>query len=101
MPATQRLTKPRSGGGLLLPRRKPPLTRRSVAYFCSGEHTHLHRVLGGETLTFEDGLYPIKRKGHIEEAYVTLCFSSLRTEAGAIGGILVTVFEITERSMLR
>ena len=41
MPATQRLTKPRSGGGLLLPRRKPPLTRRSVAYFCSGEHKGL------------------------------------------------------------
>ncbi len=36
--ATQ-LKKPRSGGGLLLLRRKAPLTRRSVAYFCSGAHT--------------------------------------------------------------
>jgi len=32
------LTKPRSGGGLLLLRRKAPLKRRSVAYFCSGAH---------------------------------------------------------------
>jgi hypothetical protein len=31
-------TKPRSGGGLLLLRRKAPLSRRSVAYFCSGAH---------------------------------------------------------------
>jgi hypothetical protein len=30
--------KSRSGGGLLLLRRKTPLTRRSVAYFHSGAH---------------------------------------------------------------
>ena len=36
--ATQ-LMKPRSGGGLLLLRRKAPLSRRTVAYFCSGAHT--------------------------------------------------------------
>ena len=38
------LTKPSSGGrptGLLLLRRKTPLARRSVAYFCSGAHTLL------------------------------------------------------------
>ncbi len=55
------------------------------------------RVLGGETLTFEDGLYPIKRNGHIEDAFFTLCYSPLRTEVGAIEGILVTVFETTDR----
>ncbi len=32
------LTEPSSGGGLLLLRRKAPLSRRSVAYFCSGAH---------------------------------------------------------------
>jgi hypothetical protein len=32
------LTEPSSGGGLLLLRRKAPLKRRSVAYFCSGAH---------------------------------------------------------------
>jgi hypothetical protein len=30
--------KPKSGGGLLLLRRKTPLPRRSVAYFYSGAH---------------------------------------------------------------
>jgi hypothetical protein len=33
------LTKPISDGGLLLLRRKTPLSRRSVAYFYSGAHT--------------------------------------------------------------
>jgi type I restriction enzyme R subunit len=33
------LTEPSSGDGLLLLRRKAPLSRRSVAYFCSGAHT--------------------------------------------------------------
>jgi hypothetical protein len=31
--------KPESGGGLLLLRHVTPLTRRHVAYFCSGAHT--------------------------------------------------------------
>jgi len=39
MPERQMLTEPRSGGGLLLLRRNAPLTRRTVAYFCSGAHT--------------------------------------------------------------
>jgi len=38
MPERQMLTEPRSGGGLLLLRRNAPLTRRTVAYFCSGAH---------------------------------------------------------------
>ena len=55
------------------------------------------RVFQGETLTFEDGLYPITRRGDIEDAYFTLCYSPLRDEAARIAGILVTVFETTER----
>jgi hypothetical protein len=35
-------TKPVSGGGLLLLRRKAPLKRRSVAYFCSGAHNKIN-----------------------------------------------------------
>lgn len=54
-------------------------------------------VLQGETVTFEDGLYPIKRHGHLEEAYFTLCYSPLRDEGSLIKGILVTVFETTDR----
>jgi hypothetical protein len=33
--------KPKSGGGLLLLRRKTPLPRRSVAYFYSGAHNFI------------------------------------------------------------
>jgi hypothetical protein len=39
MPERQMLTEPRSGGGLLLLRRRAPLSRRTMAYFCSGAHT--------------------------------------------------------------
>ena len=35
----QPITKPESGGGLFLLRRRTPLPRRSVAYFSSGAHT--------------------------------------------------------------
>lgn len=69
---------------------------------CWPEVWHINRpiykkVLQGETLTFEDGLYPIHRDHHLEDAYFTLCYSPLREEAGTIQGVLVTVFETTER----
>ncbi len=55
------------------------------------------RVWGGETVTVEDGLYPLNRHGRVEDAYFTLCYSALRGESGAVAGVLVTVFETTER----
>ncbi len=55
------------------------------------------QVFRGETLTFEDQVYPITRYGYLEEAYFTLCYSPLRDEAGAIQGVLVTVLETTGR----
>jgi hypothetical protein len=55
------------------------------------------RVFQGETVTLDDGLYPIKRHGQLEQAYFTLCYSPLRNEASWIEGILVTVFETTVR----
>ena len=58
---------------------------------------NLRKVLQGETLPFEDGLYPIRRDHNLEDAYFTLCYSPLREEAGTIQGVLVTVFETTER----
>lgn len=59
------------------------------------------RVLAGETLTFEDQLYPITRHGYVEDAYFTLCYSPLRNEAGEIKGVLVTVFETTKERRAR
>lgn len=55
------------------------------------------QVLQGETLTFRDQLYPITRHGYLEDAYFTLCYSSLRDDGGAIQGVLVTVFETTKQ----
>lgn len=57
------------------------------------------RVWAGETLTFEDALYPITRSGVLEDAWFTLTFSPLRDEEGLVVGILVTVFETTARKL--
>lgn len=55
------------------------------------------RVWKGETLTFEDQLYPITRRGFLEDAYFTLCYSPLRDHTQSIAGVVVTVFETTAR----
>lgn len=55
------------------------------------------KVWNGETLTFEDALYPLARSGAIEDAWFTLTYSPLRDEGGMIAGILVTLFETTGR----
>ena len=55
------------------------------------------RVLEGESLKFEDQLYPLLRHGYLENAYFTLCYSPLRDELGVPAGVLVTVFDTTER----
>lgn len=49
----------------------------------------------GETLYFEDKLFPINRHGQMEDAYFTLGYSPVRTEDGAIGGALVILQETT------
>lgn len=55
------------------------------------------QIWQGETLTYEDQLYPIMRHGFLEEAYFTLCYSPVRDDTGSIAGVLVTVFETTHR----
>lgn len=57
------------------------------------------RVWAGETLTFEDALYPTARSGAIENAWFTITYSPLRDEMGRIAGILVTLFETTARKI--
>jgi len=48
-------------------------------------------------VTLTDQLFPITRHGYLEEAYFTLCYSPVREESGCVAGILVTVFETTQR----
>ncbi|MDN5864440.1 MAG: PAS domain S-box protein [Gammaproteobacteria bacterium] len=55
------------------------------------------RVRAGETVTLKNQLIPLARRGPLEDAWFTLCYSPLREEAGSIAGVLVTVFETTAR----
>lgn len=57
------------------------------------------RVWRGETLTYEDALYPLMRSGILEDVWLTLTFSPLRDDAGQIAGVLVTIFETTARKI--
>jgi hypothetical protein len=50
---------------------------------------------GGETRYFEDMLFPINRRGCVEDAYFILCYSPVRLEDGTISGTLVTLQETT------
>ncbi|NOG71610.1 ATP-binding protein [Roseicella sp. DB1501] len=55
------------------------------------------RVWAGRTVTIEDGLYPLCRGGAVEDLWLTLTYSPLRDATGAVAGILVTIFETTQR----
>ena len=51
----------------------------------------------GESFTFTDHRLVVERHGHAEEAFFTLGFSPVPGDAGAVGGVLVTVNETTAR----
>jgi len=53
------------------------------------------RILQGETLTFEDALYPLLRSGVLEDAWFTLVFAPILAESGQVEGVFVTVQETT------
>ncbi|MEZ0170752.1 PAS domain S-box protein [Microvirga sp. TS319] len=55
------------------------------------------RVRLGETVAFDDALYPLARSGVLEDVWFTLSYSPLRDEHGAIAGVLVTLLETTAR----
>jgi signal transduction histidine kinase/PAS domain-containing protein/ActR/RegA family two-component response regulator len=77
---------------------KHPATVGQATRVCWPEVWHINapiyeRVWQGETITFEDALYPITRHGVLQEAFFTICYSPLRDETGAVAGVLVTAFE--------
>ena len=51
----------------------------------------------GETVHFEDQLFPIVRNGRTEDAYFTLSYSPIFVKAGQIGGTLVVLVETTRQ----
>lgn len=55
------------------------------------------RVLAGEALEVEDGLFRITRHGAPEDAWFTVGYAPLHDEAGRVAGVLVTVHETTAR----
>ena len=55
------------------------------------------RVFRGETLMFEDALYPLTRNGRTADAWFDLCYSPMRGGADEVAGVLVTLVEVTER----
>ncbi len=57
----------------------------------------LRRVWDGETVTITDHPVSVTRKGVVEEAWFTACYSPARTADGTVGGIFMTVNETTSR----
>jgi PAS domain S-box-containing protein len=55
------------------------------------------RVIQGESLSFEDALYPLARSGDVEDVWLTLSYSPVRDESGDVAGVFVTIFETTPR----
>lgn len=59
------------------------------------------RVFAGETIGFREARYPLAPHGRIEDFYLTLSYSPVRDEAGTVGGIFVTVFDVTSEVRTR
>jgi signal transduction histidine kinase len=54
-------------------------------------------VRQGTAVGSEDWMLPLDRHGYLEECYFTFSYSPIRDERGAVGGVLVTVTETTQR----
>ncbi|HSU14742.1 PAS domain-containing sensor histidine kinase [Longimicrobium sp.] len=58
------------------------------------------RVLAGETINLRDQLYRLQRRGQDappDDVFITLCFSPAYDEAGAVGGVSVTLIDTTDQ----
>ncbi|HVE79244.1 MAG TPA: PAS domain-containing protein [Gemmatimonadaceae bacterium] len=56
------------------------------------------RVLAGETVTFEDQLHRLARRGPDappDDVYITLSYAPVPDETGGVGGVFITLFETT------
>ncbi|HJT16681.1 MAG TPA: ATP-binding protein [Thermoanaerobaculia bacterium] len=54
-------------------------------------------VMRGKTFGWDDWRLPLDRHGFTEECFFTFSYSPIRAESGGVGGVLVTVAEITAR----
>ena len=54
-------------------------------------------VMRGKTFGWDNWRLPLDRHGFTEECFFTFSYSPIRAESGGVGGVLVTVAEITAR----
>jgi signal transduction histidine kinase len=62
------------------------------------------RVHRGETVAFENRRYPLRRRGpesDPEDVYLTISYSPVLGEAGAVVGVLITMFDTTRQVAAR
>ncbi|HEX2078055.1 MAG TPA: PAS domain-containing protein [Longimicrobium sp.] len=59
------------------------------------------RVFAGETVSFRETVYPLAPYGVVEDFYLTLSYSPVLDESGGVGGIFVTVFDVTSEVRTR
>jgi len=55
-------------------------------------------VMRGESFSFQNQRLVLERHGYPEETFFTLAYSPVPDEEGGVGGILVSVFETTEKA---
>ncbi len=51
----------------------------------------------GESFTFDDQLYPLILEGELRDVYLTLSYSPIYDDDDNIGGVLVTLFDTTDK----
>jgi PAS domain S-box-containing protein len=59
------------------------------------------RVFAGETVSFRETVYPLAPFGVVEDFYLTLSYSPVLDESGGVGGVFVTVFDVTSEVRTR
>ncbi len=81
---------------------KHPLAMGGPAAVTFAESWHIiepmfEGVREGSAVGSENWMLPLDRHGYLEECYFTYSYSPIRDESRGVGGVLVTVFETTER----
>ncbi len=54
-------------------------------------------VMEGNAVGFPNFMLPLDRNGYVEECYFDFSYSPIYNEDGSVGGVLVTVVEVTEK----
>jgi PAS domain S-box-containing protein len=85
---------------------KHPAGLGQPTHECWPEAWHINeaiypRVFAGETLSFREAKYPLAPHGVVQDYYLTLSYSPVLDDTGAVGGVFVTVFDVTSEVRTR